>query len=82
RHILARNFFLHPDYADDPHMPPSMRDYHLARFTEMYETTKRVDFDEWHRTEPAPQVDKQAVRDGREGRKHNVQLAFISQNHT
>ncbi|WP_265000997.1 hypothetical protein, partial [Komagataeibacter europaeus] len=37
---------------------------------------------EWHRTEPAPQVDKQAVRDGREGRKHNVQLAFISQNHT
>lgn len=82
RQILARNFFLHPDYADDPNMPASMRDYHLARFTEMYETLKRLDFDEWHRTEPAPQVDRQAVRDGREGRKHNVQLCFISQNHT
>ena len=77
RHILARNFFLHPDYAR--HVPPIVRDYHLARFTEMVETIKRLDYDEWHRTEGSPQVRAQAALDVREGRKHNVQLGFSSQ---
>ncbi|AOX18419.1 secretion protein [Kozakia baliensis] len=82
RQLLARNFFLHPDYVDEPIMPAKMRAYHLARFTEMQETIKRIDFDEWHRAQSAPQVDAQAVRDVREGRKHNIQLGFISQYHT
>ncbi|ARW12126.1 ATP-binding protein [Acetobacter ascendens] len=79
RHLIARNFFLHPEYADEPVMPSKMRDYHLARFTEMKEAVKRLDYDEWHRAESAPQVNAQAVRDAREGRKHGVQLGFISQ---
>lgn len=77
RHILARNFFLHPDAAD--YVPPFVRDYHLGRFQEMVETIKRLDYDEWHRTEGSPQVRAQAALDVREGRKHNVQLGFSSQ---
>ncbi|KXV49945.1 secretion protein [Gluconobacter albidus] len=79
RHLIGRNFFLHPEYADLPIMPQNVREYHRGRFTEMKETIKRLDFEEWHRAKDAPQVDKQAIRDVREGRKHNVQLSFISQ---
>ncbi|MGI4796152.1 MAG: hypothetical protein ACRYG8_19265 [Janthinobacterium lividum] len=77
RQILARNFFLHPDWAE--YVPVAVRPYHLARFTEMKETIKRLDYDEWHRTEGSPQVRAQAALDVREGRKHNVQLGFSSQ---
>lgn len=79
RYLIGRNFFLHPEYADLPVMPENVREYHRSRFTEMKETIKRLDFEEWHRPKEAPQVDKQAIRDVREGRKHNVQLSFISQ---
>ncbi|WP_291366584.1 ATP-binding protein [Acetobacter sp. UBA5411] len=82
RHLIARNFFLHEEYADLPIMKDSVREYHRARFKEMKETVKRIDFEEWHRTHDAPQVNKQAIEDVREGRKHNVQIAFISQRAT
>jgi intracellular multiplication protein IcmB len=42
RHILARNFFLHPDYL--PHVPERVYEYHKRRFTEVYETVKRIDY--------------------------------------
>jgi intracellular multiplication protein IcmB len=77
RYILARNWFLHPDYIDQVPLP--VQDYHLARFTENVETIKRIDYDEWHRTQGSPQVREQAALDVREGRKHNVQLEFASQ---
>jgi intracellular multiplication protein IcmB len=77
RHILARNFFLKPDYL--PYVPVPVREHHRVRFQEMYETVKRLDYDEWHRTENSPQVRAQAELDCREGRKHNVQLGFSSQ---
>ncbi|SFK80411.1 ATP-binding protein [Methylocapsa palsarum] len=77
RHILARNFFVRPDYLH--YIPEHMRKYHGPRFKETYETVKRLDFDEWHRTEKSPQVRAQAELDAREGRKHNVQLGFSSQ---
>jgi intracellular multiplication protein IcmB len=77
RHILARNFFLIPDYLT--HVPEPVRPYHRVRFQEMVETVKRLDYDEWHRTENSPQVQAQAELDAREGRKHNVQLGFSSQ---
>ena len=77
RHILARNFFLRPDYV---HLvPEAVRPYHAARFREAYETVKRLDYDEWHRTQGSPQVRAQAELDAREGRKHNIQLGFASQ---
>ena len=44
-----------------------------------YETVKRLDYDEWHRTLGSPQVRAQAELDAREGRKHNIQLGFASQ---
>jgi intracellular multiplication protein IcmB len=77
RHILARNFFLHPDYL--PFVPEAARAYHGIRFLETSETVKRIDYDEWHRTQGSPIVLAQAERDVREGRKHNVQLGFTSQ---
>ena len=77
RHLLARNFFLHPDYAQ--YVPEAVRDYHRVRFQEVMESVKRLDYDEWHRTEGSPQVRAQAELDVREGRKHNIQLGFSSQ---
>jgi intracellular multiplication protein IcmB len=77
RHILARNFFLKPDYLH--YVPESVRDYHRQRFQEIYESVKRLDYDEWHRTEGSPQVRAQAELDVREGPKHNIQLGFASQ---
>jgi intracellular multiplication protein IcmB len=77
RHILARNFFLHPEYL--VFVPEPVREYHRRRFTDVYETTKRVDYDEWHRTQGSALVRAQAELDVREGRKHNVQLGFASQ---
>jgi intracellular multiplication protein IcmB len=77
RHILARNFFLKPDYLR--YVPDHVRDYHQVRFQETYEAVKRLDYDEWHRTQGSPQVRAQAELDVREGRKHNIQLGFSSQ---
>jgi intracellular multiplication protein IcmB len=77
RHILTRNFFLHPEYAK--FVPARMRDYHTRRMREISETVKRIDYDEWHRTRGCELVQRQAERDVREGRKHNVQLGFTSQ---
>jgi len=77
RHIVARNFFLHPEYL--AFVPDRVAGYHRKRFTEVYETVKRVDYDEWHRTQGSPLVRAQAELDVREGRKHNVQLGFASQ---
>ena len=77
RHILARNFFLHPEYLT--YVPERVRDFHRQRFTEIYETIKRIDYDEWHRTQGSQLVRAQAELDVREGRKHNVQLGFTSQ---
>ena len=77
RQILGRNFFLHPD--DVVHVPERVRAYHEQRFIEIRETVKRIDYDEWHRTQGSDLVRAQAERDVREGRKHNVQLGFASQ---
>ena len=77
RHILARNFFLRPKYA--ALVPELVRDYHTKRFTEIYETTKRLDYDEYHRTKGRRFVRAQVELDRREGRKHGLQLALSSQ---
>ncbi len=77
RHILARNFFLHPEYA--AYVPEAVRAHHHQRFTEIKETVKRLDYDEWHRTKNSPQVQAQAERDVLEGPKHNIQLGFTTQ---
>ncbi len=77
RHLIGRNFFLHPEYAEQ--VPLRVRDYHRRRFQEILETVKRFDYDEWHRTKGSPLVQAQAERDAREGGKLNLQLGFSSQ---
>lgn len=77
RHILARNFFLVPEYTE--FVPELVRAYHAKRFTEAYETKKRLEFDEYHRTKGQRYVREQVDRDRREGRKHNVDLGVASQ---
>lgn len=77
RYIIARNFFLHPDYISQ--IPQFVKAYHLKRFTDFKNTVKRLDYDEWHRTARCTSIRDQAELDVREGRKHNVQLGFSSQ---
>jgi len=77
RHILARNFFLVPEYT--AYVPEPVRAYHAKRFTEVSETVKRLAFDEYHRTKGQRYVREQVDRDRREGRKHNVHLGVASQ---
>ena len=77
RHILARNFFLRPKYAQL--VPELVRSYHTKRFAEIYEATKRLDYDEYHRTKGRRFVRAQVELDRREGRKHGLQLGLSSQ---
>ena len=77
RHILARNFFLRPRYIS--FVPDAVKPYHAKRFAEIYETLKRLDYDEYHRTEGQRFVRAQVELDRREGRKHGLQLALSSQ---
>ena len=77
RHILARNFFLKPKYAEN--VPELVREFHTKRMTEIYETTKRLEYDEFHRTKGRRFVRAQVELDRREGRKHNLQLGLSSQ---
>lgn len=77
RQILARNFFLHPRYADD--LPVPVREHHRKRFAEAFETFKRLEYDEYHRTKGRRHVRAQVELDRREGAKHNLHLGFSSQ---
>jgi len=77
RHILARNFFLHPEYL--AFVPELVRGHHAKRFTEIYEAYKRLAYDEYHRTAGRRFVREQVELDGREGAKHNIQLGLSSQ---
>ncbi len=49
------------------------------RITEIYEATKRLDYDEYHRTKGRRFVRAQVELDRRKGRKHNMQLSLSSQ---
>ncbi len=77
RHILARNFFLRPKYVK--FVPELVREHHAKRFTEIHEATKRLDYDEYHRTKGRRFVRAQVELDRREGRKHGLQLGLSSQ---
>lgn len=77
RHILARNFFLRPKYIT--FVPDLVKPYHAKRFARIYETLKRLDYDEYHRTEGQVYVRAQVELDRREGRKHGLQLSLSSQ---
>jgi intracellular multiplication protein IcmB len=77
RFIMARDYYLLEDNLAE--MQPAYRNYHRARITRLNETPKRIVFDEFHRTSSSPAVRSAVVRDMREGRKYNVQIALASQ---
>ncbi|MBX3708599.1 MAG: type IV secretion protein IcmB [Gammaproteobacteria bacterium] len=77
RYSLARHYYLTEDALTDS--PDAYRDYHRQRISEIREDSKRIVYDEFHRTSKARAVRDQVILDMREGRKWNVQIALISQ---
>lgn len=77
RYALARHYYLTEDALGD--IPDAYRDYHRKRIGEIREDSKRIVYDEFHRTSKARAVRDQVILDMREGRKWNVQIALISQ---
>jgi intracellular multiplication protein IcmB len=77
RYTLARHYYLTEDALGD--IPDAYREYHRKRIAEIREDSKRIVYDEFHRTSKARAVRDQVVLDMREGRKWNVQIALISQ---
>lgn len=77
RYSLARHYYLTEDALTDIHK--SYRDFHRQRIAEIREDSKRIVYDEFHRTSKARAVRDQVILDMREGRKWNVQIALISQ---
>ena len=74
---LARHYYLTEDALGD--IPDAYREYHRKRIAEIREDSKRIVYDEFHRTSKARAVRDQVILDMREGRKWNVQIALISQ---
>ena len=77
RYALARHYYLTEDALVD--VPDAYREFHRARIAEIREDSKRIVYDEFHRTSKARAVRDQVILDMREGRKWNVQIALISQ---
>lgn len=77
RYALARHYYITEDSLVD--IPDAYRDYHRQRIAEIREDSKRIVYDEFHRTSKARAVRDQVILDMREGRKWNVQIALISQ---
>lgn len=77
RYALARHYYLTEDILGD--VPESYREFHRVRIAEIREDSKRIVYDEFHRTSKARAVRDQVILDMREGRKWNVQIALISQ---
>ncbi len=77
RYALAKNYYLTEENATD--MPEQYREYHTQRIIELREDSKRIVYDEFHRTSKAKAVRDQVIVDMREGRKWKVQVALLSQ---
>jgi intracellular multiplication protein IcmB len=77
RHLLGRDLFLDDHLARAA--PLRYRAYHARRFEEHLAYPKKFCVDEKHRCGPIAAVNAQLVRDQREGRKNNVQVALASQ---
>lgn len=75
--ITGRNFFLHPDDAED--VPRHVRAYHRRRFEEFRESFKRIECDEFQRTAGAPFIQKQFEEAARRAAKLNVKIGLASQ---
>jgi len=77
RFILAKDYYLSPDNLND--IPVEYHAYHGERIRTIREDSKRIVFDEFHRTSKALSVRNQVLMDMREGRKWKVQVCLLSQ---
>lgn len=77
RYVIARNFYINAEVVQ---LSPNIySEYHEKRVSEIREDSKRLIYDEFHRTSSATSVRDQVILDMREGRKWNVQVGLISQ---
>lgn len=77
RHLLTRHYYLGEEVIHA--FPEAYQAYHYAQLQSIKEATKRIVFDEFHRTAKTKIVREQLITDMREGRKWNVQIALLSQ---
>ncbi|MCE2580285.1 hypothetical protein LDL36_17660 [Komagataeibacter sp. FNDCR1] len=75
--IMTKDFYHNPKILNQ--FDERYRDFHTTRIQRIRETPKRIVFDEFHRTAPAPNVRLQVVEYMREGRKWDIQIALASQ---
>jgi len=77
RYICASNYYITEDILNS--VPEQYRAFHQQRVQETREDTKRICYEEFHRTGNSPSVREQVVVDMREGRKWGVQITLLSQ---
>jgi intracellular multiplication protein IcmB len=78
RYVLAERYYFGKKSV--PAFEEKYRPYHLERAAEIASELKVLSMDEFHRTEGAPAVRAQVVRDIREGRKWGIAVTLVSQN--
>ncbi|WP_440615192.1 hypothetical protein [Cysteiniphilum sp. 6C5] len=78
RYVIGLNIYL-PDESDRRHAPDIYQAYHQTMLDQSFHTSKRIVFDEFHRTSSAKIVQYQVQRDMREARKYKTQIALASQ---
>lgn len=78
RYVIGLKVYL-PDEGDMLSAPKLYHDYHQSEFEQSFYTSKRIVFDEFHRTSSAKIVQYQVQRDMREARKYKTQIALASQ---
>lgn len=90
RQMLARDFYIDPDYARDMPAPADFplaetcprqayQLYHSQRALDVREDYKRLCYDEFHLASGSPMIVQQVERDIRLGRKYRVDVVLASQ---
>lgn len=77
RYVMARHYYLTEESMTN--VPEQYALYHRDRIREIRDDSKRIVYDEFHRTSKSAAVRDQVVIDMREGRKWNVQISLLSQ---
>lgn len=77
RYIIGRNFFVDDETVSAA--PDAYKEYHRDIVSSIKSVKKRICYDEFHRTAGIESIENQVIRDMREGRKWNIQIALASQ---
>lgn len=77
RYITTKGFFYGPD--DINMFQEEYRKYHKPILKRNQSSSKRIVYDEFHKTGGSPSVRSQIIKDMREGRKWKVQISLASQ---